>query len=241
MFKNDRICGFLVLAFLILSLPMGAWSAYSAWKKAGNPTQETGLNGKWVLGYEKTFNEIVPIYQASMDAWGVLEYSLFKQGRKGVLIGQDGFLFTTEEVERYKDHEKHIAEHLDYIATVRDQLKAQNIELVVALVPAKARIYEDKLKPYVFPPYDREIYQTAKETLQAKEIAVVDLNSAMAGKPDMFLRTDTHWSPHGAKTAAKEIAAMIGPSLEMLGMQKTEFASRTDKTIAQDSSRRILQ
>jgi len=99
------------------------------------------------------------------------------------------------------------------ILDVRRQLAARGIRLVVVPVPGKPTIYPEMLAGRDIPP---EASPTLRfiDTLRAHGIDAIDLvhplRSAKAGSPhDLFLHTDTHWSPAGVDVAAGIVAAHL--------------------------------
>lgn len=195
-------------AFMLLFLAAGAILALTSKGIADFPRDRDVIKGDWAVAYEKTFNQGLPWRQAGIDAWGAMEYLAFQNGRPGVLIGQNGWLFTTEEFQFFQDEQKEIAHKLKYIQQVHRQLQDQGIHLLVALIPAKARVYEDQLGRYPLPLYTRNRYVTFREALLKAGISAPDLLTPLvqAKTSDaVFLRTDTHWTPHGAGVVAETL------------------------------------
>lgn len=229
MIDKKKISGLFMLAFLAAAIPLAAIGAYKV--NAQSAVFQVGpfLKGDWALAYEKAFNRQVAIYQPATDAWGILNYAFFKEGNEGVLVGQDGWLFTREEFDHYPDADKQIKENIDYIAHVRDTLAQDDIDLVVVPVPAKSRIYEDKLGRYRFPSYKRDVYGNFVKSLREREIPVVDILpeiQSAAAQDQMFLKCDTHWTPDGARVAAVAVAAEVTRDLPDLKYVKTQYTTR---------------
>jgi alginate O-acetyltransferase complex protein AlgJ len=174
------------------------------------------ITGRWTPSYEKIFNKKLYTYNASTDGWGALNYAAFREGNKGVLVGKDGWLFTSEEFDHQKDQGQNFENNLDYIHAVHDYLAAKNITLVIVPVPAKARVYRDELGRYNFPSYKENVYQSFLQDMAAHKIYAVDTMRAMSvNKPNrqLFLKTDTHWTPEGAQTAAYATAQYVAQSV----------------------------
>ena len=79
---------------------------------------EPFVTGQWASAYEKNFNKNILLYEPSVNAWGLMNYALFRNGKDGVLVGEDNWLFTQEEFQYYPDGESGIAAKLDYIDQV---------------------------------------------------------------------------------------------------------------------------
>jgi alginate O-acetyltransferase complex protein AlgJ len=184
------------------------------------------LSGELAASYQANYEREIPVRQAAVRVLGLVRYLLFREGLEGVLVGSDGWLFSTEEFSRRPGEEQAVAENLEYVRAVRDSLLSQGIELVVALVPAKARVYEDRLGRYVLPDYVRPRYRDFRRRLLDLGICTPDLLTALLEarrRAEVFLRTDTHWSPFGARTAAQALAACARRTLKEKGVQPVPY------------------
>lgn len=210
------ISGIFMIIFLIVT---GLLSATAVWRgrtEAPALQVSTIINGKWSPGYEHVFNKKLYSYEASKDGWGAINYVAFHEGNKGVLVGADEWLFTSEEFEQQPEQDEKIRKNLDYIHAVNDHFNSRGIILVVVPVPSKARLYREQLGRYEFPSYKENVYQTLLEDMNARGIPVVDTMRSMSiakGGQDMFLKTDTHWTPEGARTTAHATAQYIAQSV----------------------------
>ncbi|MEX2540301.1 MAG: hypothetical protein WD314_00775 [Trueperaceae bacterium] len=173
------------------------------------------LDGSWAAAYQSSFDRRSPLLGTATTVWGVLEYALFRQGREGVLVGSDGWLYSSEEFEfpaRAETAAAALSSNLGAAAAVQKRLADDGVDLVVALLPAKARLYPEHLGRYRLPAGPRSLYGQALAGLRAAGLSAVDLleplERAKSEQP-VFLRTDTHWTPYGASTAAGAVAATI--------------------------------
>ncbi len=185
------------------------------------------LAGEWMAAYQAEYERRLPIRAWAANTWGLLQYALFREGRPGVLIGADNWLFTTEEFTHHRDAERQIEQHASVVAEVRQRLRQRDIELVVALVPAKARIYSEHLGRYTLPEYTEPRYRQFRSALLQRGITAPDLERvlqrAKAGER-VFLRTDTHWTPQGARVAAGALAEVVDRLLERRHAPRRRFA-----------------
>jgi alginate O-acetyltransferase complex protein AlgJ len=185
------------------------------------------FDGSWAEAYEEAFNEGLIFREAAVTAISALDYSLFRVGLEGVLIGEEDWLYTTEEFLYYPDGAEEIANKLRLIKNVRELLEVRDIELIVALVPAKARVYEEHLGRLRLPEHSRARYEAFRARLLAEGIAAPDLAAPLQEAKDageVFLRTDTHWTPLGARAAAQ----VLRDAAEGLGLEldRGEFTLR---------------
>ncbi len=201
---------FAVSAFAALST---LWMEREKVFEIGEVTAPDFLRGKAAAALEDKFEDRLHGKKLATASWGILRYALFGVGNDGVIVGRDEWLFTREEFEHYPDGMKEEQARLDLVARIHDFLKSRGITLVVAVVPAKTRIYADALGDIPFPQEKQEGYRRFHTGLKKRGILAPDLLEPLAQAKkqgiQVFMRTDTHWSPEGAEIAAQAIAAEI--------------------------------
>jgi alginate O-acetyltransferase complex protein AlgJ len=218
--------------FLLLFLGVGAAFMLVSPGMFKSP-QKPIWNGQWSAAYEADLNKGLGFRQVAVDSWGVLDYALFKEGRDGVLVGRDGWLFTSEEFKFYPDGDTGIQEKLALASLAKETLAKQGASLVVVVIPSKARVYEEELGRYTFPGYNRDLYDSFAKALAARGIPVVKLVGPLeeAKKEQaVFLKTDTHWTPYGAEVAANTVAAVVGEQNLLPSMNSSTFTTTTKET-----------
>ncbi|MFW5742291.1 MAG: alginate O-acetyltransferase AlgX-related protein [Spirochaetota bacterium] len=191
------------------------------------------LTSRYQAGYERGLF----IREPSIHVWALFRWVLFREGRPGVVVGSDGWLFTHEEFLFYEDEARQTEHWLDYITTVRDTLSESGIELVVALVPAKARIHEERLGRLRLPSYTRDRYESFRALLVERGIPAPDLACALAtldSEEEAYLRTDTHWTPTGARAAARALAGDVASVLDRTSAPRASYARRRGETVAHE-------
>ena len=174
------------------------------------PANADWVNGRLAKAFESHYDESFPAKTLGTNVWAAIDYLLFHEGRPGVVVGERGWLYTEEELQTYPDAEATVATHLALIPWVRDELARRGTRLVVALVPAKARIYPEYLGGHQPAAVHEGLYTRALGALREAGIVAPDLSRALAEcKRDepVFLRTDTHWTPAGARCAAQTVQA----------------------------------
>lgn len=214
------------IAFLAISLVLAGGAYFSGSFQVKGVLDM--LNGKASSAYEKEFDKNLKHRDISIDAWNAAGFGLFGEGREGVLIGQDGWLFTNEEFSHNKDFEKNIQKNKQFIRDTSKQLTAQNIKLVIVPIPSKARIYKDKLGRYKFPSYWQSQYQDLLSFLGDNNIPFVDLLDTFRKNKleNIYLKTDTHWTPLGARLASLKIDYYIADKFPYLSWPLTKFQSK---------------
>jgi alginate O-acetyltransferase complex protein AlgJ len=227
--KDDRpralrrlpgVCFLAALAAgLVISLIHGA--VFSA------PAQADLLRGEWTAAYQKAYEQGLAVREPALALWAALRYALFSEGEQGVLVGEDGWLYSTEEFVAMDPTGGTLGEAVEYVGAVEDQLLAKNIALVVALVPTKAGTYVEHLGRYHLPPALAHRYETARSALISRGIDAPDLATALREartRRDVFLRTDTHWTAFGASVAAAALAPSVRRQLDERRSPREEYA-----------------
>jgi alginate O-acetyltransferase complex protein AlgJ len=171
------------------------------------------LDGRLAKAFESHYDARFPGKTLGTNVWAAIDYLLFDEGRPGVVVGNDGWLYTDEEFKAYADADATVATHLALIPWIRDELAAQGTQLVVAMVPSKARIYPEHLGARRPSALHDGLYAQAQGALRDAGIAAPDLAVVMReckSAGPTFLRTDTHWTPAGARCAAQAVQAALG-------------------------------
>ena len=222
-----------LIVFMAVSVVMAGLYMPAAISKTENPTWKNIMVGTWAPDFEKSLNESFPIFEHIRNFWGRFEYQVFGEGRKGVLIGQDGWLFTDEEFSCIPGGAENMQENLSYVSEVRDALQVKGVRLKVVLIPAKARVYQDYLGKYAAPSCRKNLYADIISYFNGNAIPVVSLLESFQGaqnRDDLFLKTDTHWTTQGAQAASVLVSAQIDTS----GFSSKNFISRSGEVKSHD-------
>lgn len=198
-----HILSIVLFVGLLASLGLGSMTSFRL-PEAGASADI--LDGTYRTEIEDLFDRSVPLRPASVSFWATVEYALFGTGLEGVLV-RNGYLFTTEEW-----YQKPIyPDAWQSIERAAAALEALDIQLLVLPIPAKSRVLPHQL-PKPMPEANSARYSRVLAELSRRGIASVDLLSSFgqAENPEsLFMRTDTHWSPAGARIAAEEIATEL--------------------------------
>tara|TARA_R110000787_G_scaffold42377_32_gene104294 strand:+ start:814 stop:1953 length:1140 start_codon:yes stop_codon:yes gene_type:complete len=173
------------------------------------PQQAQWLRGEVAQKFESHYDESFPVKTLGINLWAAIQYLAFAEGRSGVVVGQQGWLYTEEEFSRFPDAQDRVARKLAVIEHVHEALAERGVDLKVALVPAKTRVYPEYLgddRPGVF---REKLYGQARDALAARGLDVPDLAHALIdckSEQQVFLKTDTHWTPAGSRCAASTLS-----------------------------------
>lgn len=232
-----RILHWLPAAFLLAVVAAGTVATLaSPGLREGQP-DKTVINGEWMFAWEKNLDSKLPWRTPSVNLWGGLNYRLFGEAQDGALIGKDGWLFTNEEFQTARTDTAELQSKVAYVQQVRDELAKDGAKLVVALIPAKVRVYPEELGRARVPSSHANLYGNFRDQLEAAGIPTPDLSADLtAAKPqgNLFFRTDTHWTPLGAEAAARAVATATKklnlelPTAEYAVTRKAEVARSGD-------------
>ncbi|RJG10344.1 alginate O-acetyltransferase [Pseudomonas cavernicola] len=220
-----------IALFLGLLLGLGAWST-SSFLGFNVPPNTTRLNGHWAKAVESRYDEQFPIKRLGTNLWAALDFTLFGEGRPGVVLGRDNWLFSDEEFKPVADSEQHMQENWQLIQGVRDRLARQNVQLVLAIIPAKARLYPEFIGETPPAVLHRGLYDQFHSGAKRAGIFAPDLLGALTREKragQVFLRTDTHWTPRGAEVVAQSLGQAILRHTPLSG-EPQAFTTETTQT-----------
>jgi|GEM_PF-225795 len=225
------------IAGLVMLLTLVAGAASIAWSLA---TGRIDLNAstwslKGVLSGESALHladEIAdtPLPTALADAERAASWLITGSLGPRVRRGCKNWLFLTDELSVYPYATQNAARRLETVIRVRDLLKANGTELVVATVPDKSRVQQAQLCTVYRPPSsadrlarweqaltDAGVHHTSLlEGLTAINEAS-DKRNGQTSNEQAFLETDTHWTQTGAHGSAQAIASTV----DLLNMDLT--------------------
>lgn len=219
---NGYIFVTIAIMFLAYSLPL--FATYI--KKTENPGQ-LYLDGKLMRDFESMYDKRFFIRDFSIKFWGSLQYILFKEGQPGVVVGKDGWLFSSEELVSTNNVEQRLAAYSENIIGVREKLKAFNIELLVLPVPLKTVVYQE----YVGEIPDEKIntlYLEFSSWLEANSISYINLEEefkSLKNKEHLYFKKDTHWTPEAANYAANLVGKKLCES-ECVDLEDDIFVTK---------------
>lgn len=196
------------------------------------PAEFSVLDGNLAKTFEQHYDEELPIKDIGTNLWAALDYLLFNEGRTGVKIGEQGWLYSDEEFKPEVDGPKQISANLALINGIRDELAKHDVLLLMAIVPSKARLYPEFVGDNPTSPLRQNLYQQFLAEVSAADIAAPNLLSTLqAGKAKgaMFLRTDTHWTPQGADLVAQQLSTTLKRGITLDG-EPQRFITQANAT-----------
>lgn len=212
-----------IFLFLAILLALGLWSLRS-FVGFSTSKETTVLNGHWTKAVETHYDDQFPIKRLGTNLWAALDYKVFNEGRPGVILGKDQWLYTDEEFDAVANGEQNEADNLAIIEGVRDTLKKQGTQLVLAIVPAKTRLYPEHIGDTKPSALHTDLYQQFHAQVNQAGIIAPDLLAPLQGAKDkgqVFLRTDTHWTPMGAEVVAQQLGEAISQKTPLSGDPQT--------------------
>ena len=197
----------------------GIWANLDIFTRSDDRFQATGsvIRGEVTEGLTRAYARAMPHREPAVAWIGAARYLLAGEGREGVLVGEDGWLFTEEEaVFASNDQIRRVVEE---VQTAQERLAAVDARLVVVPVPAKADIQreegpDERMALMMEVQHERFMGALREAGIEAADVRPALLEVAGAGQA--FLRRDTHWTPTGATAVAE---ALAGTGLVPLGSE----------------------
>ncbi len=132
-----------------------------------------------------------------------------------VIRGIGDWLFFHEEWFSQVENERVSVKN---IIKIVNAFKAKNIPIIVALTPAKSRMYSEYLQSRDLPKKEIQVkYSNTIELLQSAHVPVINLYSWLLSAKKaatirhfpLYFRQDSHWSKTGGLLAGQEVARFI--------------------------------
>lgn len=168
--------------------------------------------GRTTGAIEKQLEQKMPARPLLIGFANTLRYTLTRGAGEQVRLGRNDWLFLTDELQFEALGARNLQAHADLLADAAHKLENEGVTLVVALVPDKARIYQNQLASGQYPHYQASRYQDMLAALNLRRVAVVDLLTPLqqaARSENVYYQSDTHWNQMGANVAAHAIALAI--------------------------------
>ena len=221
-----------VTSFCGLLLGLGAVSLRS-FMGFNTPPETTVLNGHWSKAVETHYDDEFPIKRLGTNLWAALDFTLFNEGRPGVILGRDQWLFSDEEFKPWPNAEHNVSSNYALVEGVRQTLKAHGVKLVMAVVPSKVRLYPEHMGDKRPASIHADLYRDFHAQLAASQVIAPDLlgplQQAKQAGAQVFLRTDTHWTPDGAQIAAQQLAKAVNTQFPLSG-EPQQFVTEVETT-----------
>lgn len=230
--------GYALYANSTLLISSTATDAHAAENK--NLSLSYVIDGEATRDLDALYKKELPHREPSVGVFGNARYAVLGAGRKGVVIGDDHWFFTTEEFKKVSQAD--ISDAVERIDGIRKQLAERGITLVVAPLPAKSDIYAEELPGRLQSSAMADAYEAFSAALRDKGLTVADTRTALVqAKPfdPVFLKSDTHWTPHGAKATAAAIQTTLQAAGLTLPQQQVTAQWQTPVSIWGDLTRYV--
>lgn len=213
--RSIGIQNFLASALLLAVMVFGLWQMAGASRNLDLSTVPSGWGNFWdgstTQAFEKRLDQAVPARPELIMVANAARYWLTHGAGPKVRVGDDNWLFLTEELQVDAGVEQRLQQRVALLADTHRALEARGIASVILLVPDKTRVHSESLGASR-PEFVERRYALGLEGLKAADVPVIDLYADMqaalqnAPTQELYYRTDTHWNQNGAELAAKAVA-----------------------------------
>lgn len=227
---------FAIVAFLLLATPLivglvrpdGPAAVLKEGRSLAPAPRMPGSSAAWIALPKKVddyLRDHFGLRQALITAHRELTKPMLGFGNDSVLVGRDGRMFylgdsAVRQSAGLLVRDRGVADTLDFLAAMNDDLKRRGIRFLVASPPNAATVYQSDLPDWAQASGRRTEYDLFVEGLAEKGVKTVDLRPVMAAaKPEgpIYYRHDSHWTPRGALAAFNAIVEADGhPDLSLI-------------------------
>lgn len=167
------------------------------------------LAGGLTHDFERQYKTTLPHFSPSFGWIGALRYAVLGEARAGAVVGQAGWLFTTEETRALPNMDARRA-FIAHIQGVKARLAAQGTDLAILVLPAKIDIDSAQAPNAALSANMAGLHADFLADLRGAGVLAIDPRPAMMEqeKP-VFFATDTHWTPYGAGVAAQAVGQVL--------------------------------
>lgn len=199
MFVVMMLAGLGVTVQSLRNVPESAWAGFT------EPTKLLG--GESTRQFTSNLNDHFLPSHFFAQVERAVTWTLVGDTGAQVRTGCRDWFFLTEELESFPHPQQSAQARADIVAAVANNLKAQGIELVVALVPDKTRVEQAHLCGlHRSPSFAQRLSQWQTALTQAG-VNVLNLEPVLSALPgERYYRTDSHWNESGSDAAAQAIA-----------------------------------
>ncbi len=171
----------------------------------------TFLDGKVAADFEHFLVKGHPWRDFAVNAWAAAELVVLGEGKPGVIVGSQGWLYSRDEFALPSQRGEVRERNLRQVAADVSALEAAGVRVYLLPVPPKVEIAPGQVPPALARHALRS--EDFTDFLTARGIRWIDsrpaLRAAQAAGVPVFFRSETHWTPEGARVVADAVAARL--------------------------------
>ena len=209
--RTSKASGYALVGLLGAGLISCGWLLYAGKVEMLPPdlTRDAVLHGEITHKIAKQLSSAWFPEQAANLERGT-SWLLFRDTGPRVRRGCPDWLFMTDELQLNPHSQINADSKAQAVIDIQQRLEKRGIQLLVAVVPDKSRIANDRLCRLGRPAELAERANAWVETLRKAGVSAVNLAPTLQPLASAaYLRTDTHWNETGARAAAQAIAQQV--------------------------------
>lgn len=178
-----------------------------------------GVNLSFDDDCEEWLNRNLPLRKYVISNSNVLLGEVLRTPTSNVVIGSDGWIYSTETLDEYMDTKPFSPEQIQNIAItlglIQERIEADGGRFLFVPVPDKCSIYPEYMPNRYLKADDNNLFRIYRE-LEKKGINYLDLRYELLGyKQDsslgrLYYKRDTHWTALGAIVGYNAMMSELG-------------------------------
>lgn len=181
-------------------------------------TQSGLARGELTSEIDDTYRAHLLHKDPSVGLIGALRFALLSEGRQGVVVGSEDWLYTSEEFRFADAAPRSIEETVLGMKALEHSLAEMGAQLIILPLPTKLEVEAARAPDAAAVWRSAAEYDRFTAEMDAHGLRYFDGRRSFAAQIDApaFFRTDTHWTPQTAENLAQSFAAsgMVEPGAD---------------------------
>lgn len=153
------------------------------------------------------------------------------EGNREVYLGREGWLFNQSDIDRVVHAKRQESALHAEVVKLAAKLKAQEVALMVVIIPARLAIYPEQIRSGRYAGPLRVKEEAARiDELKAAGAEVLDMTDPMwnfSERNEAFFPHDSHWTPEAMKAVALALNKHVREKFPRLGNSETPIINAT--------------
>lgn len=158
-------------------------------------------------------SEKLPIRNDIICADSFIESTLLKSETSNVVVGKNGYLFSSEELDDCRRSNTmsqiQINNTVQTLDLIDEYCRNNGVEFKLVIVPDKGTALNEKLPYYIKKSNSKSNLELISKQIKNRSY-FIDLSDVLNNQDELYHKTDTHWNYLGAQKAYFKIMSELG-------------------------------